>query len=301
MSAMEIGSSLARHRAVARKEAAPAVAAEGAPKVTQKGLPVKLTQIYADDQFTVLSDVTVSVAQATALAEAMKRAYQFDIKQNHWADTSALTKPIKVELLSDASFFKLTKAHASDTAGWTLDADTFLMPAADLNALTPDNLDTVAHELNHVQDYRIAGAKRKNIPVYMQEGKAYVLGDMYGNAAYLKDVASQVAALTWGQAQASLKDFITDKDENKPTCAQGELVGAAFVEYLRLNVDKDAIAKIATIVSDVGAGKSYASSFAAAFGEPLATAQKSFVDFMKANKPDSKARLAGTIWEPYAP
>lgn len=269
-----------------------------------------LREVHSDAHFRVLTDVALRPQTVSKLVDHVHRASAFNLahaasvkRAELGANTRSLSRQVvNVQVLSDAKFLATTKSKAEGIVGWTLDENNFLIPSRATHHLGAESDDTISHELGHVADYRALGAFRQKVPAVFQEGVNYVLGDMYGKSvaatpAYLRSVGATIAGLSAKEARYNLDHFLVDADYDKPACDAGEFVGAAFIEYLRLHVDKDVVAKRTLVFAAVGKGQSFSAAFAAQFGVPLQKAQNDFVRFIKATENNAAARLAGTLWE----
>jgi hypothetical protein len=166
----------------------------------------------------------------------------------------------------------------------------------------------------HVQDERVGGDRIDLVPTYLQEGKAYVLGDRYpialgqdaGDPA-LPAVAKQVGHVTAEKAQDVMDHYRDPEAEEDPT-RDGfvdETTGALYVEYLRTRLGgqgtADAVPKLAKVISEVGKGATYEDAFQKQFGVSVKDSEKGFVKFVKDTEGDPAARVKGTLWEKYLP
>jgi hypothetical protein len=270
--------------------------------------PKPLTVVFRDHQVRIVSDVPVPAAQAKALAARIEDAYRYDTERQHWKDGAPLDKQITIEVLGKARWKKLTGDTDGSTSGYTSDADHFAVPATILDRrATADDDDTFAHELGHIQDYREAGKARRQIPIYLQEGKEYLLGDAYplsrgrSNPA-IRDVAKELSTIDGAVAREVMAHFRTDAQEahSGDQGFRDEVTGALFVEFLRTRLGggkPDAIARVAALTEAVGRGATYPAAFKAQFGVAPQAAEDLFVEFVKATEGNPKERLRGTLFE----
>src|SRR5262249_23035050 len=121
----------------------------------------------------------LSKAKAQAVAKKIEDAGKFDAAQQQWPNSSPLGKQIVVEVLSKKGFDAVLGGDSTGVAGVTLSPDLMAVPDTVATKSTPDDDDTIAHEVSHVQDERQGGNRIDLVPTYLQEGKAYVLGDSY--------------------------------------------------------------------------------------------------------------------------
>ncbi len=273
----------------------------------------KLSTIWQDSFVKIVSDEKLSKTQAQAVAKKIEDAYSFDKAQQKWTNTAPLGKQVTVEVLSKGGFDAVLGGDSSGVAGVTLDANHMAVPDDLLARNNPDDDDTLAHELGHVQDFREGGrALDKQIPIYLQEGKEYVLGDEYpialhedGSDPALPHIAKQVGSVTGDQALDVMQHYRTPDAESDQSRDgfRDETTGALYVEFLatRLNGKgvPDAVSRIAQVISDVGTGAKYDAAFQKQFGMSSADTEKAFVDYVKSTEGKPAERLQGTIWAPY--
>ena len=260
-------------------------------------------EIYEDAQVRVVSDRPVSVAAGRALANRIDRAYKWDARKEKWRDPAPLRPQVTVEVLSSAAFSNFTGDRTGSIAGVTTGPNLFVMPDRVLRDVSAADENTIAHELAHVQDFREAGRGLEQVPIYLQEGKAYVLGDQYPATLgrrddHLATVAKTLGKLTAHDAQTVLAHFRVASDEQRSTAFTyyGEITGALFVEWLRTRKASDAIPRLAQAVAATGRGTSFEAAFRAQFGMSLAAAEDSFVRFIAATEGKPRERLKGTIY-----
>jgi hypothetical protein len=269
---------------------------------------VQVVQVYRDDFVRIVSDKDVSQAQARSLADRIEKAWQFDSRNQHWEDQKRLDRPLTVAVLSREAFGDLTGDFTGSTAGVTTGPDLFAVPETVLGRQQAQDENTIAHELGHVQDLREAGKQIDQIPIYLQEGKEYLLGEEYPLAEGMKNphlqyVADALARLKGTDASWLLSHFRTVQDEGRPGNVGffGEVTGALFVEFLRVHLGAgDAVDKLADVVEAVGHGEEFPTAFRKRFGMELSDAEKAFVQFIGKTEGNPAERLAGTLFDPAA-
>lgn len=261
-------------------------------------------EIYRDEQVRVVSNVRVPAADGRALARRIERAYKWDEGKEKWPDKAPLRAPLTVEVLSRDAFSRFTGDSSGSIAGVTTGPNLFVMPDRALHSTNSADEDTIAHELAHVQDIREAGQAITKVPIYLQEGKAYVLGDEYPATEGLSDshlgsVSRSLGQLSAHDVQTVLAHFRVGADEQRDPnfTYYGEITGALFVEWLRTQRKvPDAVPKLAKAIAQTGQGASFDAAFRAQFGISLAGAESAFVNFIGATEGDPRARLKGTIY-----
>lgn len=267
---------------------------------------IRVSEVYSDDQVQIVSDEKVSAAKAKSLANRIEKAWDFDESRQHWADPTPLQKPLTVAVLSNDAFGKLTGDTTGATAGVTTGPDLFAVPDRVLGRRNAQDENTIAHELGHIQDIRECGERIEDVPIYLQEGKEYLLGECYPLEEKMKNphityVGDALKRLTGKDADWLMKHFRHAADEQASGNVGffGEVTGALFVEFLRVRLNHpDAVAQVAGVISDVGKGKSYDAAFRSHFGLSPKEAEKQFVDFIARTDGNPVARLEGTLFDP---
>ncbi len=260
-------------------------------------------EIYEDAQVRVVSDTRVSATAGRALATRIERAYKWDERKEKWRDAAPLRPQVTVEVLSTAAFSRFTGDRTGSIAGVTTGPNLFVMPERALTQVSSVDENTIAHELAHVQDFREGGRGLDQVPIYLQEGKAYVLGDQYPATLGLRDdhlagVSRTLGRLTAHDAQTVLTHFRTAADEQRSPefTYYGEVTGALFVEWLRTRKTADAVPRLADAIADTGRGASFPSAFRAQFGMSLDSAEAAFVRYVASTEGNPRERLKGTIY-----
>ncbi len=257
---------------------------------------------FEDAQVRVETDRPVPRAQAKALAARIERAWASDLKAMRWDDPVPLREKLTVAVLSAAHFAEFTGDTTGAIAGVTTGKDVFVMPDRVLRGTSRDDENTIAHELSHVQDFREAGDAFGSVPTYLEEGKAYVLGDAYGREPkHLADVARTMASLSADDVAYLLKNFRTASAERRPPqfVYAGEVMGALFVEYLATHVRRDAVVRLSDAVEAAGHGGRFTDAFKKSFGLSLPELERRFVEFVRDTEGQPARRLAGTLYDPH--
>lgn len=259
-------------------------------------------EIYEDAQVRVVSDVRVPAAAGRALAGRIERAYKWDERKEKWRDPAPLRPQLTVEVLSRPAFSRFTGDASGRIAGVTTGPNVFVVPDRVLAGVRTGDEDTIAHELAHVQDFREGGRGLERVPIYLQEGKAYVLGDSYPASLGLRDghkadVAAALGRLSARDVQTVLAHFRAGADEGRDPqfVYYGEITGALFVEWLR-GRKADAVPRLAQAIADTGRGADFETSFRAQFGISIESAEAGFVRFIAATEGRPRERLKGTIY-----
>jgi len=274
--------------------------------------PTRLHTVFSDSLVKIVSDENLSLDQAKAVAKKIEDANAFDIAQQGWTNTKPLGKQITVEVLTKAGFDKLLGGDSTGVAGVTMDANTMAVPDDLTSRQNPDDDDTIAHEVSHVQDFREGGRHLDDVPIYVQEGKAYSLGDMYPIALKEDDkdpvlggIADSLGKLTGAQAQDVMDHYRTAADESAPgrNGFRDETTGALYIQFLKTRLGgagkSDAVPRMAQVIADVGKGIKYDDAFKKQFGVTPKESEAAFVKYVKDTEGKPAERLKGTVWAPY--
>jgi hypothetical protein len=255
-----------------------------------------LTSPYEDANIKVLTDTNMTPEQLKALSDRVTAAYKYDLAQEQWRDPGTTQGKFDVIILSKATW---TQMFPPGVGGVTVDKNTIILPEEYVGKeVRPFDMIALSHELLHIQDLRQAGFEFFDVPVYFREGKAFVIGDAYGetfedNHLYMRHVAREATELT---DTLLAEDFAKDM----PTWGN-ELGGSLFIEYLRTRIGgdgyDDAWKRAAEVVNLVGEGKSYNAAFQSQFGVAPDAAVAEFLRFIDATENDPVERLKGTIYE----
>ena len=274
----------------------------------------KMTTVY-QDQFCkiVTDDSKMTKAQGQALAKKVEDAWQADLKLEQWKNTAPLNKnQLTVEALTKSGFDKALGGDSTGVAGVTMGPDLMAVPENLTSSTNPDDDDTIAHELNHVMDFREAGNGIDSIPVYEQEGKAYTVGDTYPitegkdkSDPVLRGVGEELSKITGAQAADVMKNYRDGSAESDPSRDgfRDETTGALYVQYLQTRLGgkgvPDAVQRLAQVTADVGTGQSYDSAFQKEFGVSSKSTEDAFVKYVTATEGKPSERMSGTLWAPY--
>lgn len=271
----------------------------------------RLTTVYQDQFVKVVSDDSkLTKDQGAALAKKIEDTYKWDTSTLGWTETSPLEgKQLTVEALTKAGFDQVLGGDSTGTAGVTMGPNLMAVPENLTSSTNPDDDDTIAHELVHVMDFREGGNKVDHVPIYLQEGHAYTIGDLYpiheGKDAQdpvLGGIARSLTKVTADQARDVMDHYRDPSAESDPNRDgfRDETTGALYVNFLKSQLGfEDVLPRIAQVVQDVGKGSDYDTAFKKQFGISSTDSENKFVQFMKDTENKPEARLEGTIWEPY--
>ena len=151
---------------------------------------------------------------------------------------------------------------------------------------------TIAHELGHVQAFRVLG--RYSVPSYFMEGHGLMMNLLYADHLGLEhhkllaDRTRAFRSFTAEEARAILTneeyvDAGTDQEKGKRIFRM-EQMGLFFVEYLRIRKAlPDAVPMMGRVFERVGQGKTYRQAFGETYGISLNRVVSDVCAFLKAN------------------
>jgi hypothetical protein len=266
-----------------------------------------LWSVYQDEHVRVVSDEPLDPAAGKALSDRIEKAYSWDEGQQHWKQPGPLGSQLTVAVLSRPVFSALTGDPTGSVAGVTTGPNLFVVPDSVIGRKSAMDDETIAHELGHVQDFREGGKGLQQVPIYLQEGKEYCLGERYPLSEkmanpHIQYVANELGKITGKDAQRVMTQFRTPQDEagSGNFGFIGETTGALFVEYLRTRLGgkgvPDALPRVANVIAQVGSGSSYAAAFKGQFGVSPTQAESDFVRYIHQTEGNPTARLAGTLF-----
>jgi hypothetical protein len=269
----------------------------------RQGISVNVP-VYSDEHVRVLSDERLDPTAGAALARRIEAAYRYDERVQQWKDDRRLDAPLTVAVLSAEAFARFTGDRSGSIGGVTTGPDLFVVPDRVLNGKTAMDEQVIAHELSHIQDFRQGGAAVTKVPIYLQEGKAYLLGETYPRSEHLANPHIQYVGKALGQISGEdaanvMKHFRTGEDEARSGAFGfiGETAGALFIEFMRVQMgEKHALQKVAEVVSDVGHGSTYEAAFQRQFETTPRKVEAAFVDFVTQTEGDPRERLKGTLF-----
>lgn len=279
---------------------------EPAPRAAARARRETVTEVYRDEQVRVVSDMSLSSADAARLTARIEKAYAYDSAHLRWDNPEPITHPLTVAVLSTRAFSAFTGDTTGSVAGVTTGPNLFVVPRrVALGDPTPSDENTIAHELTHVQEFREAGSAVNRIPTYLIEGRAYLMGDSYAQnprLAHQRHVTQTLGAISASQADYVLDRFVSAKDEQRDSrlVYLGEITGALFVEFLRTRLNgsgkSDAIARLSDVTESVAEGQSFDAAFRREFGLGLTAARRQFSQYLEATQGRPRERLRGTLY-----
>jgi hypothetical protein len=155
---------------------------------------------------------------------------------------------------------------------------------------------------------RSSAVTPKNVPLYLTQGRASVIGTRYDEQE--KSVggrearaAGRLAQLSSDEAQQLLRDTGLGAPEGAVTPTVGQEVGALFVEHLRLHgppagLGEQTLPKLARVAQAAGKGERFEHAFEQQLGVSHLKAEEAFLAFLKKTEGKPEERFAGTLFEP---
>lgn len=258
----------------------------------------EVREVLRTPQLSVKAHRPLTAQEARTLTTRVAKAMKFGDDVQRWDDDAALRARLTAVLLSDRCMTRETGAPAASVPGFTTGPDEIYLRRATLARAGKVDAEVLAHELVHVQDWRMIGLKEGQLPLYLQEGKAYVVGLRYAaTPERLRQVAADLSELTPEQAQWVVQRFRHQHPEGEPNLSYlGEVGGALFVEYLRAHVHRDALERVANAIEATGDGGKFTDAFERELGVSLKEAEARFVAFIADTADEPERRLRGTIF-----
>ncbi len=292
----------------------------GAPRDGLAGLPGDVVDAAPDVRRVVATDrlevwaragSAPSADQLEAFRARSCDAFQFDLDtlEREPDEPALVVMPIRVVVLDDAAYGRATGAPG--TYGVTFGAtasegDAFVVPVGALRDLAELD-DTLAHELAHVFQFRLAPFDAE-IPWYFMEGTAIALGSTFGKARHgyaTGFVTGWMRTATGEDARLTFRRYgLEDLTQNLSEVGHDQAVSGFFVEFLRAKLVTPAgtgvpqiQARLMETMEAVSAGESLAAAFAQhTGGASLSAAQEAFIGHLDATVGDWSRRAEGTIF-----
>jgi hypothetical protein len=226
-------------------------------------------------------------------------AFSFALKQNGWSQPHQVAEaPLEVVVIQLA---RGTAAAASGPRRFSVSKDSLGAP----------NIHGVfAHELTHVQDFRVAGSALASIPRYLVEGKALAVGRAFrahrNDAADDVDRARLLSNLTATEGREALALFRgrAGMQEARERRLVGRFMSVSvfFVEFLRARAGiSDPVGRLSRVWEQAGIGVPFEQAFEQVFGRPLVDLESEFVTFLEQTEGNPAERLRGTAYAAVGP
>jgi len=263
--------------------------------------------LYRESFLQVVSPDGASAEQARAMAKKVLAAWKFDLSVMHWSHPAEMERALTLRLLSHERM-KREHGGARATAGHS--GDKFNV---DMDLIGDESIDrTFAHELGHVQMFRVLGKYSEGSPVpsYFLEGHGQMLNQLYSDhlgqdrSGPGASIVHTMMSFTAEEARDILTDpryfkLGTDK-EKQNKAAKMERMGLYFVEYLRARKNiPDTVPRMGRVFELVGHGKAYEQAFKQAYGLSLDGTVSEIVTYFKGTETQPADRIKGTRFEEY--
>lgn len=265
--------------------------------------------LYRESFLEVASPDGATKQQAKEMAAKVLAAWKFDLSVMHWNYPEELQRPLTLRLLSHE---RMKREHAGARATASSSGNKFNV---DMNLIGDESIDrTFAHELGHVQMYRVLGkyAERNDVPHYFMEGHGQMLNQLYSDHLKLDRSGSgaNIVRTMMSFSAEDAHDILTDpryfrvgtekEKENKTN--RMERMGLYFVEYLRVRKDiPDMVPRMGRVFELVGRGKTYEQAFKQTYGLSLDRTVSELVAYFRQTEAHPADRIKGTRFEEYLP
>ena len=262
--------------------------------------------VCRDGFLQVVSPDHVDVDDCKSAAGMAIAAWKFDESEMQWGSWSHMQTPLTLRLISDA---RMDKEWPGGTRAWAeSNGNRFNMRASLVG--DPSGPRTLAHELGHIQSYRVLrrARARKEIPDYFFEGHGLILNRLYARHLHVDDPKG------WASQLKLIKKLPADEVRmifTDPSYLHGEkdpkknnkihAMGLYFVEYLhgRHHV-KDIATRMGRVFEEVGRGHSYAAAFHDVIGVSLDSVISEIVDLFDRTASAPEERFVDTRFEEWA-
>lgn len=242
----------------------------------------------------IFAESPVTATEARTLERRLTAAARFGDSVQKWDDDAKWSQPVNATLLSDRCLSQLSGAPAEAVPGVTTGPDDIFLRRKTLRGNSTLDAEVLAHELVHIEDWRMAGRNEPALPLYLKEGKAYVVGLRYAaQPERLAEVKQSLSRLSGQDAAWVMNEFRTSHPASHPELSYvGEIGGALFVEWLDAHVKKNALAHLGNAFE----GRDFARGFKKEFGITLEEAEQRFVDFVADTEGKPEKRFKGTLF-----
>lgn len=239
-----------------------------------------------DKWLQVWSDHAIDQGRCKSIAERVRKAYEFDMKQEEWSNKELLYKtPLQI---------RVVEGLKSKILGYAKGPNLFVVRDEYLD--NPLSEGTLAHELTHIQDAR--QLRGKKLPSFFAEGRALTNGHNYRMSLgqpqneYDHNMAKSAMRFTSEDASERLN---LPHDEGWDM----EAIGTFFVEYLRTKWNggiHNIHPRSSKMIEAMASGVEYKAAFEKEFGTSFDSSVQSFKDYLDKTAKTPEARLEKTIW-----
>ncbi len=278
------------------------LAPSGAPPSASDSAAGPLVKEFVGRFVRIESEKAIPEETARSFAKRADSTFEGLLVVNAWSETAKkkiTSKPFTIGLYGNETM----KAKYPNVFGMTTDADHFIIGEPYFE--TQDSDATIAHELTHLQDWRVCGA----FPALLSEGRArtsarefLAKANIAAPAATKQAAADYYAKLTGPQAAEAARLGPHDPKHTPTVSVDIGIAGVCFVEFLRAHAGMHGteevtqrMAKVAELIGDKT--MSLEKGWTQAFGSRLDKQLADFVAFVKATEGKRAERLKGTYWE----
>ena len=263
--------------------------------------------LYRESFLQVGSPDGATAEQAKAMAKRVLAAWKFDLEVMHWSHPAEMERPLTLRLLSHE---RMKREHGGARATAGRSGDKFNV---DMQLIGDESIDrTFAHELGHVQMFRVLGkySGESNVPSYFLEGHGQMLNQLYSDhlGQDRSGPGASIVKTMMSFSGEEAHDILTDpryfkvgtEKEKQNKAAKMERMGLYFVEYLRVRRSiPDTLPRMGRVFEFVGRGKTYEQAFQQAYGVSLDGTVSEIVTYFKRTETNPAERIKGTRFEEY--
>jgi len=264
-----------------------------------KNQGVKEHVVCRDGFLEIVSAESISIKDCRRLAKTTIDAWNFDMKQMNWRTWKNKNRKLKLRLLS----VKTMEAKHPNTYAFAVSTGDLIVTSTAVLHGRPASVGTLAHELGHIQAYRVTGSKRSGkVPAYYWEGHGISMGQSYLKMLGITtpklnaERTRIVAKLTTGEARLILTTNRAYFKGNSQKLFRMEAFGFFFAEYLRVRKGMP-IARMGRVFEQVGHGWTYRQAFKQVYGITINQAISDVIAFMERTKSNPSERFRGTLLE----
>lgn len=259
--------------------------------------------LFREGVLEIVSPDSLSIDQCRRVAKMALAAWKFDLNQMRWAHPAEVERPLTLRLVSAE---RLKKEHPGLRAMASWNGNLFTMRTNLVDDPT-GNL-TIAHELGHIQAFRVLGQRKHSVPLYFIEGHGLIMNRLYADHLRIPDSGGWVnnlrtiMSLSAKEARIILTDdsyYNNEKDPKKTF--KMECMGVYFVEYMRVRYHgkgiQDMVPRMGRVFERVGRGETYEQAFEQTYGISVNQAVSEVVASFERTEAHPAERLKGTRFE----
>jgi hypothetical protein len=262
--------------------------------------------LYSDGIVQVVSQDKLGTAECKEAAKMVNAAWKFDLNVMRWSDSPGLHRPLTLQV-NDTG--RMKKENPGMRAITPFNGKSFIIRADLVN--DPSGPITCAHELGHMQAFRVLGEKRAGkhlVPLYFIEGHGLIMNRLYADHLRIsspKDWTKNVGTvMSLSPEEASViltDDSYSNNEKNPDKTFKMESLGVYFVEYMRTRYQgkgiPDMVPKMGRVFELVARGKTYEQAFKQVYGVSVNQAVSEIVDLFKRTQANPAERCKGTRFE----